>query len=37
MKIKTEEKEIGAKNNLWTPVPEKTGTRKENNAKNDQF
>ena len=37
MNIKTEEKTIGAKKNFWTPLSEKTGARKEKNAKNDQF
>ena len=37
MYIKTVEKKIGAKNKFWTPISEKTGARKEKNAKNDQF
>ena len=37
MNIKTEEKTFGAKKKIWTPLSEKTGARKEKNAKNDQF
>ena len=37
MNLKAEEKRIGANKIFGPPLPEKTGTRKENNAKNDQF
>ena len=37
MNIKTEEKIIGEKKNFWTPLPEKTGTGKEKNAKMTNF
>ena len=34
---KIEEKQFGAKKFFWTPLPEKTGPKRENNGKNDQF
>ena len=37
MAIKTEEKQFRAKKFVWTTPSEKTGPKRENNVKNDQF
>ena len=37
MDIKTEEKHFGAKQIFWTPLPEKTGPKRENNGKITNF